>query len=118
MQAKLPDTRIVYWPMTPSIARLTNWEREKKGNQLIKEYIDAGKNLVYIDSAEATLGPDGKPRAELFKPDGLHFNAEGLPAVHRDYPSVFEVVSVSGQQTWSVPAGDCAAICPHKETRP
>ncbi len=76
VHAKLPETQIVFWPMTPSIARLKNWELEKKGNELIEAYIEAGKNLVYIDSAEATLGPDGKPRAELFKPDGLHFNAE------------------------------------------
>ncbi|MFA5193995.1 MAG: C69 family dipeptidase [Verrucomicrobiia bacterium] len=74
VHAKLPDTRIVYWPMTPSVARLANWNRENKGNQLIKAYINAGKNMVYIDAAEATLGPDGKPRAELFKKDGLHFN--------------------------------------------
>ena len=76
VHAKLPNTRIAYWPMSPSIARLTNWQRDKKGNKLIKAYIVAGKNMVYIDAAEATLGPDGKPRAELFKPDGLHFNRE------------------------------------------
>jgi lysophospholipase L1-like esterase len=23
------------------------------------------------------LGPDGKPRKELFRPDGLHMNADG-----------------------------------------
>ncbi len=34
-----------------------------------------GKNMVYIDATRSTLGPDGKPRPELFK-DGLHFNAE------------------------------------------
>jgi lysophospholipase L1-like esterase len=76
VHAKLPNTRIAYWPMTPSIARLANWPRDKKGNELIRTYIAAGGNLVYIDSAEATLGSDGKPRAELFEPDGLHFSVE------------------------------------------
>ncbi len=76
VHARLPETRIAFWPMTPSIARLKNWDLEEKGNELIAEYIKTHKNLVYIDSAEATLGADGKPRAELFKPDGLHFNAE------------------------------------------
>jgi hypothetical protein len=88
IHAKLPDTRIAYWPMTPSIARLKNWDRDKKGNELIKKYITSGKNMVYIDSAEATLGPDGKPRAELFKKDGLHFNEEAykmFTAIIRPY---------------------------------
>lgn len=76
VHAKLPGTRIVYWPMTPSTARLANWPRDQKGNELIRAYIAAGDNLVYIDAAEATLGPDGRPRAELFRLDGLHFGPE------------------------------------------
>lgn len=71
----LPETRIVFWSMTPSVKRLANWEREKKGNELIQAYIAAGKNMVYLDTADATLGVDGKPRAELFT-DGLHFGRE------------------------------------------
>ena len=76
LRVKLPDTRIAFWSITPSVARLKNWDREKKCNELIRSYISAGKNMVYIDTADATLGADGKPRPELFKPDGLHFNAE------------------------------------------
>lgn len=75
VHAKLPDAKIVYWSMTPSVKRLTNWEREAKANELIKAYIATGKNMVYIDAAKSTLGPDGKPRPELFT-DGLHFNSE------------------------------------------
>ncbi len=75
VHAKLPATRILYWSMTPSVKRLANWEREEKGNDLIKAYIAAGRNLVYIDATKTTLGPDGKPRPELFT-DGLHFNRE------------------------------------------
>lgn len=75
VHAKLPDTRIAYWSMTPSVKRVATWDREKKGNELIKAYIASGKNMVYIDSAEATLGADGKPRPEWFT-DGLHFNRE------------------------------------------
>jgi hypothetical protein len=31
----------------------------------------------YIDTFQATQGGDGRPRADLFLKDGLHFNAEG-----------------------------------------
>lgn len=75
VRAKLPDTKIVFWSMTPSVKRLANWQRESKANELIKAYIAAGKNMAYIDATKSTLGPDGKPRPDLFT-DGLHFNAE------------------------------------------
>ena len=75
VHAKLPDAKIVYWSMTPSVKRLANWERELKANELIKAHIAAGKNMAYVDATQSTLGSDGKPRPELFT-DGLHFNAE------------------------------------------
>lgn len=33
--------------------------------------------LDYIDTWDATLGADGKPREELFVKDRLHFNEQG-----------------------------------------
>lgn len=80
VHAKLPDTRIAFWSMSPSVKRLANWKRCRKGNELIKAYIGKGRNMVYIDAANVTLGPDGKPRPELFK-DGLHFNREAYKMV-------------------------------------
>jgi lysophospholipase L1-like esterase len=77
VRAKLPEVRIAYMPINASPSRWANAEREKKANQLIKEYIASGKNLDYIDAADATLGPDGKPREDLFVKDRLHFNEEG-----------------------------------------
>ena len=77
VRAKLPDVRIAYMPINASPSRWANVEREKQANQLINEYIAAGKNLDYIDTFDATLGADGKPREELFVKDRLHFNDEG-----------------------------------------
>ena len=36
-----------------------------------------GDGLVFIDSYDAMLGADGKPRAEMFAADHLHLNAQG-----------------------------------------
>jgi len=58
-------------------ARWANVDREKKANQLIKDCIAKGENLDYIDTFDATLGAEGKPREGLFVKDRLHFNAEG-----------------------------------------
>ena len=77
VRAKLPEVRIAYMTINATPSRWANVEREKQANQLIKEYIAAGKNLDYIDTFDATLGADGKPREELFVKDRLHFNDEG-----------------------------------------
>jgi lysophospholipase L1-like esterase len=77
VRAKVPATRIAYMTINATPSRWADVEREKKANQLIKEYIASGKNLDYIDTCDATLGADGKPREELFVKDRLHFNEEG-----------------------------------------
>jgi len=77
VRAKLPDVRVAYMTINASPSRWANVEREKKANELIKAYIEAGRNLDYIDTWDATLGADGKPREDLFVADRLHFNAEG-----------------------------------------
>ena len=77
VRTALPETRIAYLSMQPSPARWSQIEKQKHGNQLIKEQIAAGKNMVYINAWDAFLGPDGMPRGELFVADKLHHNAEG-----------------------------------------
>jgi lysophospholipase L1-like esterase len=77
VRAKLPKVRIAYLTINATPARWANVEREKKANQLIKDYIDTGRNLDYIDTFDATMGADGRPREELFVNDRLHFNREG-----------------------------------------
>ena len=88
VRAKLPEVRIAYMTINATPARWANVEQEKKANQLIKDYIAKGENLDYIDTFDATMGADGKPRKELFIKDRLHFNAEGykiLAAQVRDH---------------------------------
>ncbi len=77
VRAVLPETRIAFFSMQPSPARWTQIEKQKRGNQLIKEQIATGKNMVYINAWDAFLGADGMPREELFIADRLHHNAEG-----------------------------------------
>lgn len=77
VRAKLPETRIAYLMIDATPKRWENFDREKRANQLIKDYVAKGKNLDYIDTSAATMGADGKPRKELFAKDRLHFNPEG-----------------------------------------
>jgi len=77
VRAKLPDTRIAFLSINPSPIRWAQAEREKRANQLIKEYILSGRNLDYIDLWDQFLDSEGKPREDLFLPDRLHNNAKG-----------------------------------------
>jgi len=43
----------------------------------VKDYIATMKKMDYMGEWGPFLGPDGKPRANLFLKDGQHNNAEG-----------------------------------------
>jgi lysophospholipase L1-like esterase len=77
VRGKLPEVPIAYMSITPTPARQANAQREREANQLIEKCIRSGKNLTYIDDTAAILGPDGKPRLELFVADRLHCNRAG-----------------------------------------
>jgi len=81
VHAALPETRIAYISINPSVARWSQEERVLEANRLIAEYIREhdGKTakLSYLDSHAKLLSPEGKPRPELLRPDGLHLNSDG-----------------------------------------
>jgi lysophospholipase L1-like esterase len=77
VRAKLPEVRIAYLGNHPSPLRWAQRDKQQKANQLIKEYIAAGKNLDFIELWDQFLGSDGTPREDLFVSDRLHNNAEG-----------------------------------------
>src|SRR5206468_2201771 len=63
----------------PNPARWAQVERVKEANHLIKSYCRWRRHLKFIDVFHAMLGPDGKPRPELFVQDRLHMNPTGYP---------------------------------------
>ncbi len=73
----LPQTKIVYLSIKPSIFRWKIVDRMREANSLIEEYCKHGDGLVYLDVGTPLLGPEGKPRPELFRRDGLHLNEKG-----------------------------------------
>lgn len=73
----LPRVPIVYISMKPSVLRWAKWPEMKKANELIQAEAARKKDVIYVDISRAMLGPDGKPKPELFLADGLHMNAAG-----------------------------------------
>ena len=77
VHAKLPETEIIFLALSPSPARWSQAAREKKLNDLISDFTKTDARFSYIETYDLVLGKDGKPRAELFVSDQLHFNAAG-----------------------------------------
>jgi lysophospholipase L1-like esterase len=73
----LPQTKIVFISIKPSIQRWAMINEIRESNRLIKDYISKNKGLVYVDIDPQSIGPDGKPRPELLVEDGLHLTPEG-----------------------------------------
>jgi lysophospholipase L1-like esterase len=48
-----------------------------EANASIKKFLAGKKKTTFINIWNAMLGPDGKPREELFKDDMLHMKPEG-----------------------------------------
>lgn len=74
---QLPDTRIAFIAIKPSLARRALMEEMRKANGLIEEYASARDQLDYIDIFTPMLGEDGEPLPDVFLDDGLHMNAAG-----------------------------------------
>ena len=75
--AKLPQTRILYIAIKPSILRWTQFHRMRNANAIIREYCERDDRLAFIDFDTLMLGWDERPRRELFVEDGLHLSAQG-----------------------------------------
>lgn len=77
VQARLPDTRIVFIGLKPSPQRWRQIHRMRAANDLIREFCAHDDRLAFVDVDNAMLGWDEKPRPELFLTDGLHLSAQG-----------------------------------------
>lgn len=81
IHAALPDTRIVYISINPTVARWNQEAEILETNHLIEEFIfetnSKTEKLNFINSHAQTLTPDGQPQPKLLRDDHLHFNTEG-----------------------------------------
>lgn len=77
VRVKLPDVPIRFISIKPSLARWKLIDKIKDANRLIQAYAKEHKSISYIDVFTPMLDPDGKPRKELLRADGLHLTAKG-----------------------------------------
>lgn len=77
IHAALPNTRIAYIAIKPCPAREKYLDQVKTANRLVQDYSASDNQLLFIDVFTPMLTKEGRPRADLCIPDGLHPNARG-----------------------------------------
>ena len=73
----LPETRVIYLPIKPSVLRWKFWPEMHNTNQKIREICKAKAFLTFAGTDSLLLKDNGQPDASLFIEDGLHLNAAG-----------------------------------------
>lgn len=77
IRKKLPSAPIFCIGVTPTSSRFDVWPKVQEMNKMLQEYSESDDSLHYIDTAQAYLDEQGRPRDELFVKDLLHLNADG-----------------------------------------
>lgn len=74
---KLPDAKLVYVAIKPSIARWKLADKMHEANKLIAADCEENENFTYVDVWPVMLNDKGEPREDIFLEDGLHMNGKG-----------------------------------------
>lgn len=77
VHATLPETKIVFVGVKPSLRRWHLIGKVREANARVRMVTEENDLLEFIDVDGPLLGPDGKPRRDLFVDDELHLNDSG-----------------------------------------
>jgi lysophospholipase L1-like esterase len=77
IEAALPEAGIFILSVKPSPARWSLWPKAEELNRRFAARSAERPDLHYVDIATPMLGPDGRPKPDIFGEDGLHMNAAG-----------------------------------------
>lgn len=77
IHAELPQTRIGFIAVKPSLRRWSMIDTIREANALVRAEAGKDPRLFFVDIDAPMLGSDGRPRPELFVEDGLHMTDEG-----------------------------------------
>jgi hypothetical protein len=74
---ELPQCRIYFLSIKPSISRWKMWGQMEEANGLIAKECAKDNKLMYVDVASVMLNESAKPKEEIFLADNLHMNKLG-----------------------------------------
>lgn len=73
---QLPKARVVFIATAPNPSRWKLVEKMKRFNSLSQNYCNE-HGATFVDVFPLMLGPDGLPKPDIYRDDGLHMNAKG-----------------------------------------
>jgi len=73
----LPATRIYWVSIKKPPARREVWSEIERANELLAEFCAGDPRLGVIDVLTPMCDPQGVPREELYRADGIHLNESG-----------------------------------------
>ena len=76
LRKHLPHTRLAYIASAPNHKRWEQVELVKRLNSLAAAYCHR-HGITFINVFPLMLGPDGRPKPDIFVEDGLHMNPKG-----------------------------------------
>ena len=74
---ELPETKIIYLSLRPSVKRLALFDEQRKVNVGISETLKGRPNATFVDLTPSLTTSEGKPDADLLVKDMLHLNEKG-----------------------------------------
>ena len=77
VRTAFPKTHLTYISVAPNPARWAQIDRVREANRLIREFIEAQRNMSFIDVHPHMLGQDGQPKPDIYVDDRLHMNPRG-----------------------------------------
>jgi lysophospholipase L1-like esterase len=83
MRRLLPGVPLAYMTIKVSPARWNLAKEIIQANKMIANEIKQYTDWQVIDTTTPLLGPDGRPRRELFESDGLHLSSAGYKVWQR-----------------------------------
>lgn len=77
MNKNLPETKVFFISIKPSISRVQYWTKMQEANAKIKKIIEQKANYYYVDVASKMLDNKGVVLQDIFVEDNLHLNTKG-----------------------------------------
>ncbi|MDZ4659354.1 MAG: GDSL-type esterase/lipase family protein [Bythopirellula sp.] len=75
--SQLPDSKLIYISIKPSIARLKLADKMREANKRIAAECAKNDKFMFLDVWPVMLDQAGQPRGDIFLEDGLHMNDAG-----------------------------------------
>ena len=77
LKKNLPETKVFFLAIKPSIKRWQYWPKLAEANNKIKEFIERHDQYYYVDTAGEMLDENGIVLQDIFIKDNLHMNEKG-----------------------------------------